>query len=1008
LLGVISTTVEEEYDLEDKDYTKMKAVIPSKLMHKIEKKIALKIGAKEVRHKRMFDKRISSVQNKLKKISTKIDGINKRLYDYTKTRKELKNLRIKLQEKKRNILLEIKKSKVDLESQISKMEIKSILEKKPVSKNQIEALKMVQENKAKQLVKSVMQELMQNKIQLKQISSKKVMLRRRLASAKSTRTILRNKLVRLLKEKAEYMKKLVAKRNRLIKKAIRYYKVVVLFEKIKLSIKHLEERLDVEINEKRRQKYQSSIEYLNKKMNALSKRIEVLKRRKAERKVRMIEIKKLKMQIRNYLKKYRAERKAKRIELRNSKRSTFLLKKAFKKAEREYNMARSLEKRNKKANALVGARKAYFSAKRRTYNLNKDLRMMKNIKIDKVNAILRGALKLKLVDRKMRIAEHNLSIKEYEQYKAKIIKRLAVLKKYGRRLDLCPINRRILRHQIKINLRRLRHVNRRIRHSQRGIMDCNNRIAGINKRYRMLAIEEYRHMKKNAENVKIIIKSLKRENKMYKFKRACAGEVTKKRMTYLIKSNENELKVLKTELSGYKSNIKRVDDAIKEEKKQRLTVTKIDYHRLKALLSETENGIKKITNRINKNKEEATQTDKIYLRKDLLNRNAHETRKLVKLDSIKKKLLVKLTVLKARKDKLVAQDVSDFLRYKTKWETRREKVLAELRKQALHEKKLTRKLKNKKIDRYRKCKLIYNKKQTYLKAHKLQIQLFRINKKLQHINKEYIRRSEAKSFKMIYKRFNKQKKAYLKVKQDIKHVSHQIIRLEKKINLGEKKLPYLNEKNKLIAKSAIRSLEKIKRSIVAKQNHLEEKKVRILKRYLIVNKEYIIQLKKRMTSNNNRKQELLTKRPNVLHEALYELIPKKQQRNERKLNELDKELEAIEEMNSKDIHSLKEALRIASFLKEAVKPKVTCDGKNIIDCRYCKILGKIVKSSLKSRETDRVILERLTHRCNKEEPKDQTRCLDVAMRITEVALKQFDPNKFKVSQTCKRIGVCGI
>ncbi|ELP86524.1 chromosome partition protein, putative, partial [Entamoeba invadens IP1] len=46
--------------------------------------------------------------------------------------------------------------------------------------------------------------------------------------------------------------------------------------------------------------------------------------------------------------------------------------------------------------------------------------------------------------------------------------------------------------------------------------------------------------------------------------------------------------------------------------------------------------------------------------------------------------------------------------------------------------------------------------------------------------------------------------------------------------------------------------------------------------------------------------------------------------------------------------------------------------------------------------------------CNKEVPEKQTNCLDVAMRLSEYAVKVFDPVKFKVSTACKKIGVCGI
>ena len=87
--------------------------------------------------------------------------------------------------------------------------------------------------------------------------------------------------------------------------------------------------------------------------------------------------------------------------MRNTKKQARFLKIAYKKAERAYMRAHNLEKRNARGNALAGARKAYFSAKRAAYYMKKDIRNMKNIAIEKVDAILRGVLKLKLIDRKM-------------------------------------------------------------------------------------------------------------------------------------------------------------------------------------------------------------------------------------------------------------------------------------------------------------------------------------------------------------------------------------------------------------------------------------------------------------------------------------------------------------------------------------------------------------------------------------------------------------------------------
>jgi len=84
------------------------------------------------------------------------------------------------------------------------------------------------------------------------------------------------------------------------------------------------------------------------------------------------------------------------------------------------------------------------------------------------------------------------------------------------------------------------------------------------------------------------------------------------------------------------------------------------------------------------------------------------------------------------------------------------------------------------ICRLRKCRIVYGKRYNFLKAHKLQLILFKINAKLEQIHAEYVRRAEAKSFRIIRRRFMKQQKAYLKNERKMKHTQKRKKKKEKR------------------------------------------------------------------------------------------------------------------------------------------------------------------------------------------------------------------------------------
>jgi len=997
----------EEFELNDDNrYEREKAIISGKIRSHLEHKIARRIAKRELIRRRIFDKKTRRIQRKLKKIHSRIGGLRKRLHIYSKSRKDLKIKALKLRAQKKNAVLKIKQLRNKMHRRLVRKEIKALKRGAPLASEKKRALIKMQKVQARKIIRSFIVKQRILKRQLKHLASKKVSMRRKIAHLKGVAKTLRARLAITLKRKAAFIKKMQIKRRMMIAKALRHLKVRILLKQIRKHLKHIEQRLGVTMNDNVRRRLNKSRQILMRRERLLKRRVAILKKRKIERKARKVQIKKVKLQLRQYSKQYRAERKMKVAQLIAAKKQVRFMKRVYKKAERAFNMAKSLKRRERKATALKGARLAYFSTKSRIYRLKKDLRDMKSLSIQKIHAIIRSLLKLKAIDAKMRIAEHRVSIKEYEDYKKKVVLRIRQLKRFARRLDLCPANRRLLRKRLFVNYRRFKHAARKIAHSLKAIRFQQTRIGMVHRKLRLLAIKEYKHMKATASSLKQTIRELKMTIRTARFKRACSGIITKRRMNFIIKKAKNEIKSLKVELNDLKMKIKSVDDAIIEEKKQRLHVTKIDYHRAKAALFDAKHAIRVVARKIKKNKELATSAIEQYKKRMYLARNGRLIHKIAKLDAIKKRLQNKVNDLKIRYHKLRTEDVAAFLAKKNKWETRKALVIAKLNKLAKKDTKFTKKLKRR-ICRIRRCRIAYSKRYNFLKAHKLQLILFKINAKLEKIHAQYVRRAEAKSFRIIRKRFLKQKKAYRKNERKTKHTRHQLTRIEKKIAVSEQRLPYLPDNQKVIAKGVIAALEKIKRTVIKKLNVLESRKTIILKKYLALNKHYLIQLKKRIVSDKKRKTELVAKRPEVLHRALYELAPRKQQRAERKLNNLDKEIEALDKRIIEDNNRIKEAVRIRKFLVEAVKPKVQCTG-GVVKCRYCHILGRIVKGALRRREEDRVILERLHHRCNKETPDNQAVCLEVAMRLTEVAVRVFDPFKFRVASACKRIGVCGI
>jgi len=690
------------------------------------------------------------------------------------------------------------------------------------------------------------------------------------------------------------------------------------------------------------------------KQKRLRKRADILKKRKMERRARKMRILKVKRQVREFYKKFAFERRMKKAQLKKLEKQVSFLKRQFVRARRGYVYARSLKRRQRKAAALSGARKAYFSTRAKAYQLRKSLRDIKADNMQKIHTVIRELLKLKIADAKMRIVEHKASIKATELYKKKLHKRIHQLNNLSRRIELNASNKKLLQSKIKINKRRIAHANRRIKVAQQGIKRQQMRIGLIHRKLRLLTIKEYNYMKSIILSIKRSIRVQKGviRHAMYLIK--CMGRNGKMRARFMMKKAKSEIRVLKVELKSLRMKVKAVNDAIAEEKKQRLTVTAIDYHRAKAAFHELRNNERRLNRDLKKvitfigmknNKAKADRLKAQYSR---------IMKQLLKIKSIKKKVVARFQELKKKYIQLKLQEEKEFMDKKRKWENRKNRIINTLNILAKKDKSFGLHLRRR--CRRQKCFYIFNRRYNLILAHKLQIKLFRVNKKLIQLNEECARRAAMKSFRLMGKRFAKQKKAYKKVNLKRKDTKKQLADVNNKITKAEEVLPYL--KDQAAGKKNVATLEKMKKKYVKKSIELVKRKKSIMMKYMVLNREFIEHLKKRMESDKKRVEELRKQRPEVLHKALYELIPRKQQRAERKLNNLDKELEALVERQITDKHKYEEAVRKNKFLAEAVKPKVQCKG-GIVKCRYCHILGSIVKKAMAKREKDAIILKRL-------------------------------------------------
>ena len=136
---------------------------------------------------------------------------------------------------------------------------------------------------------------------------------------------------------------------------------------------------------------------MNKKIHRIHHKLKVIKKERAEEKKRQIELNKLKREIRTLKRNYFRQVMKKKVLIHNIKRKLRLSKIQYSKAQSKYVNAKSLESKDNKLISLKNARRMFISKKQDLFRLEKELRMLKEQTFDKIAAVVRGEIKLRLI-----------------------------------------------------------------------------------------------------------------------------------------------------------------------------------------------------------------------------------------------------------------------------------------------------------------------------------------------------------------------------------------------------------------------------------------------------------------------------------------------------------------------------------------------------------------------------------------------------------------------------------
>ena len=298
---------------------------------------------------------------------------------------------------------------------------------------------------------------------------------------------------------------------------------------------------------------------MNKKIHRIHHKLKVIKKERAEEKKRQIELNKLKREIRTLKRNYFRQVMKKKVLIHNIKRELRLSKIQYSKAQSKYVNAKSLESKDNKLISLKNARRMFISKKQDLFRLEKELRMLKEQTFDKIAAVVRGEIKLRLIYNKLRVNILQRKAKKYEMLKNKFSigrKTLEQLKKtYG---DSDKLNRVLKRVE-----KRYEHISDRLSKVKKMIIKLNKMKVTLINKMNGIEVKKYQQMKNKRGELKRVLNGLINDQYDLQIKEYCSNG-NAQRIKYYLKLNKLQVKNIKLEKSQVTNALKAIEEKIRQ------------------------------------------------------------------------------------------------------------------------------------------------------------------------------------------------------------------------------------------------------------------------------------------------------------------------------------------------------------------------------------------------------------------------------------------------------------
>ncbi|ELP93244.1 chromosome partition protein, putative, partial [Entamoeba invadens IP1] len=101
---------------------------------------------------------------------------------------------------------------------------------------------------------------------------------------------------------------------------------------------------------------------------------------------------------------------------------------------------------------------------------------------------------------------------------------------------------------------------------------------------------------------------------------------------------------------------------------------------------------------------------------------------------------------------------------------------------------------------------------------------------------------------------------------------------------------------------------------------------------------------------------------------------------------------------------LVKAKKLLLKFQKVLEQEKSCKEKGV--CPMCRELANKVKELMIKKEEDGVILKQLTKICKTKVPNKQANCLEIAMKLSEEAMKVKDATFLNTENMCRKAGAC--